>query len=55
MAFFIKIIPNRRADTFRGVIRKHFLPNTMVLTDSHRSYPTAKKQCNNEYTMNLTH
>ena len=55
MAFFIKIIPNRRAETFRDVIRQHILPNTMILTDSHRSYPAAIEQCNNEYTMNLTH
>ena len=54
-AFFIKIIPNRRAESMAEIIRLNILPNTIIHSDSHRSYPAAINYCNVHFNMNLRH
>jgi hypothetical protein len=43
---FLRIVPNRRRETMTNVLRLNILPNSILVTDGHPSYPGAANDLN---------
>lgn len=44
-----EIVPNRKAETFKDLFRRNIAPNAVIVTDGHKSYPSAVSHINGHH------